>query len=75
MSTVNQFSKEMYDVMDFFERTIEKMVKYIPGSDTFKKEEKDNWKRGYYYTNGNTNTLFLAFLSGYTHGKAEGGAA
>lgn len=71
---LKQYSKEMYEVMDFFERTIEKVVKYIPGSETFKREGKDSWKRGYYYTNGYTNKFFLAFLSGYTYGKAEGGA-
>ncbi len=72
MAEIKQFSKEMYDMMDFFERSIEKTVKYIPGTEKFKKECKDNWKRGYYYTNGDTNSFFLAFMTGYNFGKTIG---
>lgn len=72
MSTeLKQFSKEMYDIMDMFERTIQ-VYAYVPSE--FDKAEKKLWTKGYYYNNGKVNELFRVFLGGYTYGKAEGGA-
>ena len=64
---IKNYSKEMYDVMDFFERTIGK-VAYV-GSD-FRREEKSLWEKAIYYCDGKTNDLFRVFLCGYTYRKA-----
>jgi hypothetical protein len=65
-ATVEQGSKELYDLMDVFERTIGK-VTYVSGD--FSREDKSFWIRRIYYCNGNVNNQFLAFMQGYIHCK------
>ena len=60
-------SKEMYDLMVYFESNINKVV-YV-GSD-FSREDKELWEIGHYYCNGKVNDLFLAYMAGYGHGKS-----
>lgn len=66
-ATVVQYSKEMYDLMDFFEKNIGK-VTYVPGD--FKREEKSLWKNRNYYCNGRVNDAFRIFMQGYIHCKS-----
>lgn len=63
---IKQYSKEMYEAMDFFERNVEKIPTAYCSS--FEKEDKELWKIGHYYRAGNTNSLFLLFLSGVNYG-------
>jgi hypothetical protein len=60
------YTKEFYEVMDFFENKASKEM-YIEGSLT--REDREQWKRQCYYTNGNANNYFKMFLSGYQLGK------
>ena len=54
-------SKEHYEMMASFEKQ---------NSDLrLDKEDKDLWKRGIFYQNGETNKLFKMFCSGYTFGR------
>lgn len=62
------YSKEFYDAMAFFERTICKVV-YV-GSD-FRKEPKEQWLKAHYYCNGQVNDLFRVFIVGYTYKESE----
>lgn len=63
---IKQYSKELYDAMDFFERNINKIPTAYCSS--FEKEDKSLWKKGYYYKDGNANALFSLFLSGVNYG-------
>ncbi len=54
-------SKEMYNLMDFFERTINKTF-YVGGD--FKREDKAMWQRCQYYCNGSVNDMFKIFICG-----------
>ena len=56
-------SKEFLDLMKAFEGTAGKSMNHT-------KEDKSNWNRGYYYTNGETNNLFVGFLNGYQFAKS-----
>lgn len=56
-------SKEHYDLIAAFEK--------IFPHERLDKENKDIWKDGHIYENGNTNNLFLAYRMGYASGKAE----
>ncbi len=67
MATIKQYSKELYDLMDFFERSAPKLV-YCGG---FEREKKELWLKGFYYANGNVNNLFRLFMAGYTFGKSQ----
>ena len=67
MADIKQYSKEMYDLMEFFERTINKTV-YVGGD--FKREDKAMWQRCQYYCNGSVNDMFKIFICGYTYRKA-----
>ena len=62
------FTKEFYEIMDCFEKTASKQM-YIGAKIT--REDKENWTRGYYYCNGDTNNYFKMFLSGYQLGKTQ----
>ena len=55
------FDKEHDELIKCFERTHKGIMT--------QKEEKDFWSRGYIYTHGETNDLFLAFREGYAYGK------
>ena len=56
-------TKEFYDLMKNFEGTVGKSMNHT-------KEDKGTWKQGYYYTNGETNKLFVGFLNGYQLAKS-----
>ena len=58
-------SKEFYEVMAMFEKSINKIV-YVGGS--FEKADKDLWHKGYYYNHGKMNELFKVYMSGYQLG-------
>ena len=61
---IEQYSREMYEALDYFERNIEKLT-YTP---SLEREEKSNWKAGYYFKNGTVNSLFRVFLAGESYG-------
>ena len=65
-NTMKTYSKEMYDLMAYFERIIGK-VSYC--SD-FTREDKALWANGHYYCNGRVNEMFLVYMAGYSHGKS-----
>ena len=67
MADIKQYSMEMYELMDFFERTIKKAV-YVGGD--FKREDKSMWQKCQYYCNGSVNDMFKVFLCGYTYRKS-----
>lgn len=60
-------TKEFYEVMADFEKTAKELVRM--GNQGLKREPKENWKRQYYYTDGNANNAFKMFLQGYSLGK------
>lgn len=60
-------TKEHYDVIEMFERTM-KAISGFRGS--YNKEAKELWSKGYVYTHGETNNMFLAFRHGVSFGKA-----
>lgn len=55
-------TKEHYDIIDAFERSFPHVQKT--------KEDKSMWSKGYVYTNGDTNNLFIAFRHGAAFAKA-----
>lgn len=57
-------SQEHYELMAQFEREFH--VSAIRSS----KEQKSLWPQGNIYCHGETNSLFLAYRSGYALGKA-----
>lgn len=61
------FTKEFYEVMEVFEKNAPSLVSF--GSQGLNREDKDNWERGYYYSDGNVNNAFKMFLHGYSLGK------
>lgn len=54
--------------MNYFEKTVSKQM-YVSAKIT--REDKENWTRGHYYCNGDTNNYFKMFLSGYQLGKIQ----
>jgi hypothetical protein len=56
------FTEEHYEVINMFE----KEYKHL----RLDKENKNDWKNRHVYQNGETNNLFLVYLSGYALGKA-----
>jgi hypothetical protein len=55
-------TKEFYEIMDVFERTA---LKYVTvGNSGFKRESAENFKRKWYYCDGNANIAFIIFLNG-----------
>jgi hypothetical protein len=56
------FTEEYYEAIKMFE----KEYKYL----RLDKENKNEWKNRHVYQNGETNNLFLAYISGYALGKA-----
>lgn len=53
--------KEHYEIMAAFER-------FFQGEGRKDKEDKELWKKGLIYQNGDVNRLFLAFRSGVSYG-------
>ena len=61
------YTKEFYDIMNHFEKTAKNFVR--TGSQGFKREEKENWTKGWYYSDGQANESFKLFLQGVSFGK------
>lgn len=55
-------TKEHYELISEFERNFK-------GIRLDKEKNKELWKKGHVYENGETNSLFLAFRLGYSVGK------
>ena len=66
MATIQQYTKEMYDLMDFFERSAKKLTYGL----NFDKEDKQMWTKAAYYQSGEVNNLFRIYMMGYTFGKS-----
>lgn len=62
-------TKEFYEVMADFEKYAKQEVR--TGSMGLTKEEKENWKRQDYYSDGMANYAFKLFLAGYSLGKIK----
>ena len=60
------YTKEFYELMDFFEKSGLKTV--YTGAE-IKREPKELWPKKQYYTNGKVNDFFKMFLAGYQLGK------
>ena len=54
-------TKEHYDLMIQFEKDFKYKIE---------REDRNLWRNGVIYQNGETNNLFLAYRIGYTLGKA-----
>ena len=52
-------SKEHYEILENFEKNF----KYLRLD---KEKNKELWSKGYVYENGDANTIYKAFLSGYS---------
>lgn len=63
---------EIYAVMNAFEKAVKRMPCYSGGLERESRGESGRWEHDAYYTNGETNNLFLAFLWGHAHGKCFG---
>jgi hypothetical protein len=61
------FTKEFYSVIDNFEKYAKQHVR--TGSMGFEREPKENWKKQWYYSDGQANEAFKHFLVGYSLGK------
>lgn len=60
-------TKEFYDLMAQFERDLIKLPVY-----TSAKPEREKTVNGHaYYTNGEINSLFIAYMAGYSFGKTQ----
>ena len=57
------FSKEHYDLMTQFEKDCKDL------GVRFQREDKEIWKNGHIYQNGDTNNLFIAYRRGHAFGK------
>lgn len=55
--------------MENFEKYAKQNIRM--GSMGLTREEKENWKRGWYYSDGLANEAFKLFLAGYSLGKSE----
>lgn len=62
---IQQYSREMYEALDYYERNAKK-VAYMPGS--FEREDRKEWQKGYYFKNGEINNGFRLFLAGISYG-------
>lgn len=60
-------SKEFLEIMKSFEMTAKKTIKL--GHSGLKREHRDNWKNGFFYTDGRANDAFKIFQSGYSCGR------
>ena len=56
------------ELMSDFERLIKSGAIYL-SSTRLDKEEKESWNRGYYYQNGEVNTVFKGFIMGHQNAK------
>ena len=69
MSSIKKGSKEFHEVMQAFEMHVKNSSVYV--NDLSRVDRNDeNTPTGYFYNNGNTNNLFLMFMSGYVSAKA-----
>lgn len=56
------FTKEHYELLNEFEKNYQ-------GKRLDKEKNKDLWKKGQVYENGETNELYKAFILGFSLGK------
>lgn len=56
-------SGEIYKVMEQFERSCTGRID--------REKDKQDWKKGQWYENGETNKMFGMYLKGYSLGKLE----
>lgn len=66
MKQITADSKEFYDLMKYFESIAPKLLNI--GSAGLTKEAKENWVKGFYYCDDNTNKAFKMFFSGTNFG-------
>ena len=59
-------SKEIYELIKMFESDA---VKFFNVTSDFTKEDKSFWNKRIYYTNGEVNNTFIAYMFGYSFGK------
>lgn len=59
-------TKEIYELMKMFEANA---VKFFNVTSDFTKENKSLWNKRIYYTNGEVNNNFIAYMFGYSFGK------
>lgn len=59
---MNIGSKEHYEILENFEKQFSQY-------NLTREENKDLWKKGYVYANGETNKLYQGFLSGYAFAR------
>ena len=60
MKQITNFSKELYETMDFFEKNI--------ANKKLEREDRELWKIQQFYQNGEMNNLFKMFLNGCNYG-------
>lgn len=60
-------TKETYEIMSQFERDAKQLIR--TGSQGFKREDKEQWIKGYYYTDGVANEAFRLYYAGVSFGK------
>lgn len=63
------YTKEFYELMDFFEKISKKTVR--TGSQGLKRSEKEMWPKQQYYDDGMANEAFKLFMQGYSYGKSK----
>jgi hypothetical protein len=61
---MNIGSKEHYEILENFEKNFRGY--------RLDRENKDMWKKGAIYQSGETNSLYNAFILGYSFGKING---
>lgn len=64
------YTKEFYEIMECFEKEAKHFIRM--GSQGLKREDKESWKRQFYYCDGEANNAFRIFLLGVSLGKVIG---
>lgn len=60
-------TQEFIDIMNQFEKDAKGLIRF--GSQGLTREDKTQWAKGNYYSDGNTNFAFKMFLHGVSFGK------
>lgn len=60
---------EIYAVMTRFEKDVRALAAYAGRLDREQKATSGRWEHDAYYQDGQTNMMFLAYLSGHAHGR------
>lgn len=61
-------TKEFYEILNVFEKTLKTSSIYVRGS--YEREDKELWSTGYIYKSGEINDLFKLFHMGVEAGKS-----